>query len=84
MVWCNMDLIKGFVQGFKDFGKYINNGINFVLLLLVYLFGVGLTSIVAKICGKHFMDIKRDTKKKTYWKDYNLGKEPEDNYYRQF
>jgi len=79
-----MSFIKGFKQGFHDFGNGITNIINFILLSIVYFIGVALTSIIAKILGKHFMDIKQEKKKKTYWKDYNLKKEPIDNYYRQF
>lgn len=74
---------KGVRQGFEDFGFMIANGINYILLSFVYIVAVGPTSIIAKITGNHFLDLGK-VKKKTYWKELNLGKEPEENYYRQF
>ena len=35
---------KGFLQGFRSFGHTITNIINFFLLLIVYIFGIGLVS----------------------------------------
>ena len=79
-----MNLFKGFKAGFEDFPRYISTIVNAILLTIVYFIGVGLTSIVAKIVGKHFMETKVEKSKKSYWKEYNLEKEPKDNYYRQF
>ena len=74
--------VKGFVNGFKNFGHRVTNVVNFVLLLLVYFIGVGATSIVAKLSKKKFLDFSR--KEDTYWKDRNLGKQSLKEYYRQF
>ena len=83
-----MNLIKQFLYGFKkgmnSFGENIAIIINSGLLLIVYLVGVGLTSIVAKISGKHFLQIKISNKRETYWSDLNLNKKPIEAYYRQF
>ena len=78
-----IQFFKGFGKGVKEFGTGISTTVNTVLLSIVYIIGVGLTSIFAKIFGKHFLEIKR-TKTKTYWKDLNLKKEPVERYYRQF
>jgi len=72
----------GFKKGMAGFGQSISLLINTILLTFVYLLGVGLTSIVAKIVGKHFLDVK--LKKGTYWSDLNLKKEDIEKYYRQF
>jgi large-conductance mechanosensitive channel len=74
---------SGFLKGFKDFGHIITNIVNFILLSIVYFVGIGPTSIVAKISGKHFLDLK---KKKTdsYYTKKDIKKEPIENYYRQF
>jgi hypothetical protein len=74
-------LRSGFKEGVKNFGENINSIITFVLLSFVYFIGVGLTSIVAKISGKHFLDMKA---KKTYWISLNPKKKPIEAYYRQF
>ena len=73
-----------FYKGMKDFGSNINLIINSILLLIVYLVGVGITSILAKLSGKHFLERKTSPGKKTYWSELNLEKKSLDKYYRQF
>jgi len=73
----------GAKKGMGNFGHNIALIINTILLTFVYLIGVGLTSIFAKIVGKHFLEIKI-SKKETYWSDLNLKKKPIEEYYRQF
>ena len=76
--------IKGFKSGMKLFGSCISAIINTVLLSMVYLLGVGVTSIVAKIAGKHFLEKDIEKKKKSYWEPLDLKTQPKDEYYRQF
>ena len=67
------------------FGQNIAIIINTIMLFIVYLVGVGITSIIAKIVGKHFMGMRlKKGKDGTYWKDLNLKKKEMDEYYRQF
>jgi hypothetical protein len=72
---------QGFKDGFREFGENMACIINAVLLSIVYLIGVGITSIVAKISGKHFLGMKT---KKSYWISLNQNKKPTEEYYRQF
>lgn len=74
---------KGIEEGFKGFNNIIIALINSVLLSIVYLIGVGITSIFAKITKKSFLDVKNENKD-TYWQDLNLKKETIEKYYRQF
>jgi len=53
---------RGFKRGMRIFGENIALIINTFLLTIVYLIGVGLTSILAKITGKHFLDTKLSKK----------------------
>ena len=76
--------LKGFKKGMHDFGQNIAVIINSVLLFFVYIIGVGLTSLFAKIFGKHFLQTKRSKNEETYWSDLNLKKKPIEEYYRQF
>ena len=78
------NFFKGFKEGIKLFGEHISIIINSVLLSFVYLIGVGLTSIFAKVFAKHFLELKPNTKTDTYWQDLNLTKKPLKEYYRQF
>ncbi len=73
---------NGFQKGMKSFSDNITSIINFLLLSIVYLMGVGFTSITAKIFGKHFLDMKK--KKDSYWHDLNLKNKKIEEYYRQF
>ena len=74
---------KGFVKGFRKFGHGLAMCINFVLLFLVYFTAVAVTSIVAKIIGKHFLNIEKGDKE-SYWSELDLGKGSLEHYYRQF
>ena len=74
-------LFAGFRAGMGDFGVVISAIINSALLFIVYIIGVGLTSIFAKIVGKHFL---AKGKKNSYWSELNLKKRPLKEYYRQF
>jgi len=79
-----MNFLKGIKDGFKDFGHLINNIINTVLLTVLYIVGVGPTSLLLKLFKKRIMNIKKQENLKSYWTEYNLKTEPEENYYRQF
>jgi hypothetical protein len=76
--------LKGVKSGQKKFGESIAVIINSLLLSFVYFFGVGITSILAKISGKHFLDSKLSKSRDSYWEELNLGKEEIGNYYKQF
>ena len=48
-------ILKGMRLGMKEFGGDITILINSVLLGVVYMLGVGITSIIAKAFGKKFL-----------------------------
>lgn len=73
---------KGFKKGVKNFGSCISDIINTVLLGFVYIVGVGITSIIARLNKKRFLDTEK--KEDSYWSDLNLEKKPTEEYYRQF
>ena len=74
---------EGFYSGIKEFGANVSNVTNFILLFFVYLFGVGITAIVAKIFGKHFLQLKT-AEKKSYWTEIKNKKPKMEEFYRQF
>lgn len=76
-----MSFFRSFKKGMENFSKNISTLVNFVLLSFVYVIGVGVTKIFAKIKKKHFLDM---SKKDSYWNELNLGKRPKEEYYRQF
>ena len=71
-------------DGQKKFGEDISRIINFFLLLIVYIFGVGLTSIFAKIIKHNFLEIKINKDSKSYWSNLDSSENKIDSYYRQF
>jgi hypothetical protein len=79
-----MKFIKGFKSGFKDFGHLINNIINTILLTILYIVAVGPTFLILKLNKKKLLKLEKDAAASTYWSDYDLTTEPEENYYRQF
>ena len=76
--------VKGFKEGFTQFGHNMSYIVNSVLLSFVYFVGVGITSLIAKITGKHFLVMKVKKSQKTYWSNLDLKKRKIDEYYRQF
>ncbi|MEK7122254.1 MAG: hypothetical protein AAB855_00190 [Patescibacteria group bacterium] len=77
------EFIKGMKSGMKAFGQLIASIINSALLLIVYLIGVGITSIIAKLVGKRFLETKLSGKS-SYWTPLNLKTRPLKGHYRQF
>jgi basic membrane lipoprotein Med (substrate-binding protein (PBP1-ABC) superfamily) len=75
---------SGFKLGIRDYGEDISAVINTILLFTVYFLGVGITSTIAKISGKHFIETSISKKQITYWSDRNNNKKPNEEYYRQF
>lgn len=76
--------LTGFQKGMEEFGNNLFLIVNTVLLSLVYLIGIGLTSLLAKMVGKHFLEKKMSKEKKSYWTELELKKKPIEEYYRQF
>lgn len=78
------DFASGFKKGFMEFGHAISTIVNTVLLVFVYIIGVGPTSIVAKLAGKRFLEMKIEKEKESYWSELNLKKKETKDYYKQF
>ncbi|MEK6855100.1 MAG: hypothetical protein AABX73_02675 [Nanoarchaeota archaeon] len=78
------DFFCSLKNGQKLFGEDVAIIVNSALLSLVYLIGVGLTFLAAKLTGKKFLDLKIDEEKSTYWQDINTTKGSMEEYYRQF
>ena len=73
-----------FKKGISIFGQNISTLVNFLLLSVVYLIGVGFTSILSKLLKKEFLDTKLSKDKKTYWSKLDLKKESIEKHMRQF
>jgi len=78
--------LAGLKKGAISFGRNTSLIVNTALLALVYFLGVGIAAVIAKICGKHFLEMRLSklSKDHTYWSDLNLRKKPAAEHYRQF
>lgn len=65
-------------------GLFMSFLVNSVLLFLVYIFGFGLTFIIAKIFGKKFFKNEILKNEESYWEDLNSKNKNIESYYRQF
>ena len=75
---------KGFKNGMQSFGLTITVIINSVMLFAVYFIGVGMSSLFAKLSGKHFLELKTSKQSDSYWIDSECPKKEKDTHYRQF
>ena len=73
----------GIWKGMHQFGNSLVAIINFILLLPVYFIGVGISAIIAKVSGKHFLKLQKE-KKKSYWVDRKIVKPKMEDFYKQF
>ncbi|MFP4119389.1 MAG: hypothetical protein ACLFTH_05015 [Candidatus Woesearchaeota archaeon] len=76
-------IIKTVRRNLMKFGKRISNLINSLLLTAVYIVGVGITSLVARISGKRFLERGFEKDKNSYWNECSVSKKRE-HYYRQY
>lgn len=71
-------------KGMEAFGSCVGMFVNTVFLGLVYVIGVGITALLAKLMGKLFLDTQIRKEEKSYWSDLHLKKKSIEEYYRQF
>ncbi len=74
--------LRGLKEGFKEFGLCINSAVTVLVLLFVYIIGVGLTSLFGKLSKKKFLDLKPE--KNSYWIDVEDSENVIEDYRRSF
>jgi len=86
-----LEFWDGLKEGFVGFSGNISIIVNSILLGVVYIIGIGITSIIAKISGKHFLNIKFNSSAKSYWEstsakkgEKNNSNKTKEDCYRQF
>lgn len=77
------NFFNGFKKGTTVFGEEIIRLVNSLLLTVVYLLGIGITSIVARLARKRFLDTTWK-KKGSYWSDKDTTAKEVKKYERQF
>ena len=61
-----MQSIKRMFDKFRQFGIFVSSIINYLLLIVVYVFGVTLTWCLVKLAKKNMLE--ESTDKETFWK----------------
>ena len=79
-----MIFFQQFKKGMTSVSSCIVCLVNTVLLFFVYIFGIGLTSFIARLVGKKFLDVRTSKNLSSYWSEKNIGKESFEKYYKQF
>lgn len=74
--------MNSFLKGFKEQGENISILVNSILLFIVYIVGIGITSLILKLFRKEFLSMKKYDE--SYFEDLNLGKKEYDEYLKQY
>lgn len=77
-----MELIKGFKDGFKRYNTVMYSIINFVLVSIIYFFGVGLSKLIVKLLKIKLLN--QDTNKNSSWEKISYEFETEDDFFNQY
>lgn len=77
-------LWEGMREGMMYFGERTSAVVNTALLTAVYCFGVGIMSILARVMGKKFLDLRTHVSRVSYWVEIHEVPEKIGRYYRQF
>ena len=67
---------------FKLLHKAVTFVTNFALLLFLYLFGIGVVSVLGKLFKTTFLPMKEETA--SYWKENKVSTRREEAYRRMF
>ena len=68
----------------SSFGRAIGTSITFLLLLIVYIFGVGTVALIGKITGKKFLHLAPHPRAPSYWRESIIKKRTKEDYYKPF
>jgi hypothetical protein len=77
-----MSFFGGFKLGFTSFGHRVNSVVTAAVLVMVYVIGIGFTTLLGRIAGKKFMDMNPGGE--SYWTDVEQKEETLDDCRRSF
>ncbi len=76
---------KGLSSGFQEPGHFLARLINTLLLLIVFIFGVGPVALIARLRGKRYLGTTSFQQTvTTYWQDYSLDNKSKEDYTKLF
>ncbi len=65
---------NGIKDGFQEPGHTLASTVNFFLLTLVFILGIGIVSLLSKIVKKRYLPLKSENKN-SYWEKVDIGGE---------
>jgi len=75
---------NGLKTGFKKPGHLISNIINTILLLFVFLFGIGIISLYFKIKNRDLLNLKAKLNGNSYWLEKNNRNSTKEDSFKPF
>jgi hypothetical protein len=79
-----MFFLSDFYKGMCLFGKKVSIFINTILLLIAYVFGIGLTAIIAKLIDKNFLKLRIEKDKTSYWEETHITDKEVSEFLKQY
>jgi len=74
---------KGFKEGFSSVGHGIGDIVNFFLLLIAYIIGIGIPAVIAKLLKKRFLDLEIPAED-SHWHEPEEYEDEMEDCYRQY
>jgi len=78
-----MSIPKAFFSGMRRFGEALGGFCSTLLLIVVYVLGIGPAALAAKLIRKKFLSLGKEDRE-TYWEDLHVGPRKREEYHRQF
>lgn len=77
-------LVKRLLTGVGLFGQKIEAVFSWLLLMIVYIFGVGTTALIARMVGKNFLAIDFKSAEDSYWRPTSSKVSSDKDYLHQY
>lgn len=82
--WIKKPRLLALRHGIELFGALINNVVVWAALFVVYVVGIGVTALFARLAGKKFLEMGIDHADESWWKPLNLSTESRERYFDMF
>lgn len=82
--WIKKPRLLALRHGIELFGALINNVVVWAALFVVYVVGIGVTALFARLAGKKFLEIGIDHTDESWWKPLNQSTESRERYFDMF
>lgn len=82
--WVKNPRLLALRHGIELFGALINNVVVWAALFVVYVVGIGVTALFARLVGKKFIRSQIDYSAESWWEPLDLSLQERERYYDMF